>query len=135
TAVVPLRGGKGWLYEGGIRVPLLIKPAHYKGVSSIVSESVISHDFFPTMLSLANITSEKNIEIDGVNLTPTFTGGKINRKEIFWHYPHYHASGWTPGAAIRQGDWKLIEFYETGIVELYNLSEDISEKNNLATKY
>ncbi|HMQ42791.1 MAG TPA: sulfatase [Mariniflexile sp.] len=135
TAVVPLRGGKGWLYEGGIRVPLLIKPAHYNSVAHVVSEPVISHDFFPTMLSLANITSEKNMEIDGVNLVPLLIGNKIDRKEIFWHYPHYHASGWTPGAAIRQGEWKLIEFYETGIVELYNLSDDISEKNNLATKY
>ena len=135
TAVVPLRGGKGWLYEGGIRVPLLIKPAYYKGISSSVSEPVISHDFFPTMLSLAAITSEKNMEIDGVSIVPLFTGNKIDRKEIFWHYPHYHASGWTPGAAIRQGDWKLIEFYETGIVELYHLSEDISEKSNLASKY
>ncbi|WP_157207941.1 sulfatase [Mariniflexile maritimum] len=135
TAVVPLRGGKGWLYEGGIRVPLLIKPAHYNSVAHVVSEPVISHDFFPTMLSLANITSEKNMEIDGVNLVPLLIGNKIDRKEIFWHYPHYHASGWTPGAAIRQGDWKLIEFYETGVVELHNLTEDISEKNNLASKY
>ena len=135
TAVVPLRGGKSWLYEGGIRVPLLIKPAHYNSVAHVVSEPVISHDFFPTMLSLANITSEKNMEIDGVNLVPLLIGNKIDRKEIFWHYPHYHASGWTPGAAIRQGDWKLIEFYETGVVELHNLTEDISEKNNLASKY
>jgi arylsulfatase A-like enzyme len=135
TAVVPLRAGKGWLYEGGIRVPLLIKPAHYKGGSNMVTEPVISHDFFPTMLSLANIAPEKSMEIDGVSLVPLLVGNKIDRKEIFWHYPHYHASGWTPGAAIRQDEWKLIEFYETGIVELYNLSDDISEKNNLATKY
>lgn len=135
TAVVPLRGGKGWLYEGGIRVPLLIKPAYYNGVQKKVSEPVISHDFFPTILSIANIPSEKNMVIDGVNLVPLFTGNHIDRNEIFWHYPHYHASGWTPGAAIRKGDWKLIEFYETGIVELYNLIEDISEKNNLALKY
>lgn len=135
TSVAPLRGGKGWLYEGGIRVPLLIKPAHYKGISSIVSEPVVSHDFFPTMLSLANITVEKNIVVDGLSLVPLFMGDTIDRKEIFWHYPHYHASGWTPGAAIRQGDWKLISFYETGNVELYNLAEDISEKNNLASKY
>lgn len=135
TSVVPLRGGKGWLYEGGIRVPLLIKPAHYKEISSIVSEPVVSHDFFPTMLSLANITLEKNIVMDGLSLVPLFMGDTIDRKEIFWHYPHYHASGWTPGAAIRQGDWKLISFYETANVELYNLAEDISEQNDLASKY
>ena len=135
TSVMPLRAGKGWLYEGGIRVPLLIKPAHYKGGSNRISEPVISHDFFPTMLSLANIPSEENSEIDGISIAPLLTGNKIDRKEIFWHYPHYHASGWTPGAAIRQGNWKLIEFYETGMVELYNLAEDISEKNNRASKF
>lgn len=135
TSVLPLRAGKGWLYEGGIRVPLLIKPAYFNGTSKIVSEPVISHDFFPTILSLATITSEKNMKIDGVNLVPLFTGNQIARNEIFWHYPHYHSSGWTPGAAIRQGDWKLIEFYETEEVELYNLFEDLSETNNLASKY
>lgn len=135
TSVIPLRAGKGWLYEGGIRVPLLIKPAHYKETSKIISEPVISHDFFPTILSLATIPLDKNNQIDGVNMEPLFTGKEINRKEIFWHYPHYHASGWTPGAAIRQGDWKLIEFYETNAVELYNLADDISEKNNIALKH
>ena len=60
---------------------------------------------------------------------------KLEREELFWHYPHYHGSGWTPGAAIRQGDWKLIEFYETETIELYNLSVDISEAHNLAEKY
>ena len=127
TSVRPLRGGKGWLYEGGIRVPLLIKPANYKAGSRVVSEPVISHDFFPTLLSQANITIDDTIEIDGFDLTPLFAGNHIDRQEIYWHYPHYHASGWTPGAAIRQGDWKLIEFYETKTLELYNLSEDISE--------
>jgi arylsulfatase A-like enzyme len=135
TSVVPLRAGKGWLYEGGIRVPLLIKPAQYKGNSSIVTEPVVSHDFFPTMLSLAKVPLEKNSVIDGVNIEPLLIGDSIDRKEIFWHYPHYHSSGWTPGAAIRQGDWKLISFYETGNLELYNLNEDISEKNNLTSKY
>lgn len=134
TSVVPLRAGKGWLYEGGIRVPLLIKPAKYETGSQVVSKPVISHDFFPTILSQAHIKMAENIKIDGVDLTPLFTGNPIEREEIFWHYPHYHASGWTPGAAIRQGDWKLIEFYETNQLELYNLSQDISEKNNLASK-
>ena len=87
------------------------------------------------MLSLANITDENNIAIDGLSLVPLLADGAIDRKEIFWHYPNYHASGWTPGAAIRQGDWKLIFFYETGNVELYNLADDISEQNNLASKY
>lgn len=135
TAVVPLRAGKGWLYEGGIRVPLLIKPANYSGAAKIVSEPVVSHDFFPTLMSQANIAHDTSQTIDGVDLTPLFAGKSLNRSEIFWHYPHYHSSGWTPGAAIRQGDWKLVEFYETNTTELYNLSNDISEQNNLAAHY
>ncbi|TLP71713.1 sulfatase [Maribacter sp. ACAM166] len=136
TSVLPLRGGKGWLYEGGIRVPLLIKPAHYNEQNEIVREPVIGHDFFPTMLSQAEIKVDASLEIDGINLTPLLEGvDKLNREELYWHYPHYHGSGWSPGAAIRQGDWKLIEFYETENVELYKLSEDISEENNLAIEY
>ncbi|HEA23121.1 MAG TPA: DUF4976 domain-containing protein [Pricia antarctica] len=136
TSVLPLRGGKGWLYEGGIRVPLLIKPSNYKEQNRIVSEPVIGQDFFPTILSQAKIDIDRNLEIDGIDLTPLINGDQnLDRGELYWHYPHYHGSGWTPGAAIRQGDWKLIEFYETETVELYNLSEDISEKNNLASEY
>lgn len=136
TSVRPLRGGKGWLYEGGIRVPLLIKPANYEGGKKIISEPVIGHDFFPTILDQANIPLNKDLKIDGVDLTPLLHGKEhLDRKELFWHYPHYHGSGWTPGAAIRQGDWKLIEFYETNTVELYNLSNDLSETKDLSSKY
>jgi arylsulfatase A-like enzyme len=135
TSVLPLRGGKGWLYEGGIRVPLLIKPAHYQGKKRISSEPVISHDFYPTIVSLAGLNTEAEQSIDGVNLSSILSGNKtLDRKELYWHYPHYHGSGWTPGAAIRQGDWKLIEFYESNTVELYNLSDDISEANDLSIK-
>jgi arylsulfatase A-like enzyme len=133
TSSLPLRGGKGWLYEGGIRVPLLIKPAHYEEEFQKVNEPVIGHDFFPTILSLANISKTNYGEIDGENLTPLLINkGKLDRKDLFWHYPHYHGSGWTPGAAIRQGNWKLIEFYESDTVELYNLAEDLSETNDLS---
>jgi arylsulfatase A-like enzyme len=134
TAVVPLRAGKGWLYEGGIRVPLLIKPAHYSGKARICKEPVIGHDFYPTILSLAGINIEQIIPIDGVDLRPIlFENKSLARNELFWHYPHYHGSAWTPGAAILQGDWKLIEFYETNTLELYNLSKDISELNDLSS--
>ena len=136
TSILPLRAGKGWLYEGGIRVPLLIKPANFKEQSSISNEPVIGYDFLPTILSLANIKPADKSTINGVDLSEILVkNGKIGRKELFWHYPHYHGSGWTPGAAIRYQNWKLIEFYETETVELYNLSEDISEQNNLAAKY
>lgn len=136
TSVLPLRAGKGWLYEGGIRIPLLIKPANYLDGARISKEPVISHDFFPTFLSLTGIIPDSAFITDGIDLSPILLENKtLNRKELFWHYPHYHGSAWTPGAAILQGDWKLIEFYETNTVELYNLSEDISETNDLSQKY
>lgn len=136
TSVLPLRAGKGWLYEGGIRVPLLIKPANYKEKNMIISEPVIGFDLYPTLLSLVGIKNNEKFIIDGVDLSPLFNGVKhLSRKELYWHYPHYHGSGWTPGAAIRKGDWKLIEFYETDKVKLYNLAEDISEENDLSSQY
>jgi len=136
TSVLPLRGGKGWLYEGGIRVPLLIKPANYNGDKKVISEPVVGQDFYSTILSETEIEQPSSITIDGYDLSPLFVENKsLGRKEIIWHYPHYHASAWTPGAAIRQGDWKLIEFYETNKLELYNLADDISEKNDLSSKY
>lgn len=136
TSVLPLRAGKGWLYEGGIRVPLLIKPANYNGIIKTISEPVIGHDFFPTILTQTKTATNTNVKIDGVDLTPLLNGKEqLERTELFWHYPHYHGSGWTPGAAIRQSNWKLIEFYETNTVELYNLSTDISEINDLSLKY
>lgn len=136
TAVLPLRAGKGWLYEGGIRVPLLIKPSYYSGEARVSTEPVIGHDFYPTFLSIAGIGLDKNNPVDGVDLSPILNENKsLDREELFWHYPHYHGSAWTPGAAIRQGDWKLIEFYESNTLELYNLSDDISEKNDLSLQY
>ena len=136
TSVLPLRGGKGWLYEGGIRIPLLIKPSNYSGEARISKEPVIGHDFYPTIFSLAGIATDTTQQIDGVDLSPVlFENKTLDRKELFWHYPHYHGSAWTPGAAILQGDWKLIEFYDSNTVELYNLSEDISESNNLSLEF
>lgn len=136
TAIRPLRAGKGWLYEGGIRVPLLVKPARNHS-AKVVDEPVISQDFFPTICDLASIEIDQNHQ-DGQSLTSILLDEdvtELKRDEIFWHYPHYHGSGWTPGAAIRKGDWKLIEFYETGSVELYNLKDDISETNDLSRQH
>ena len=136
TAVLPLRAGKGWLYEGGIRVPLLIKPAFYKGGQRWINEPVVGHDFFPTILSLANAEKPQELTLDGQDLSVLMDeNGVLDREFIYWHYPHYHGSGWRPGAAIRQGDWKLILFYESNTVELYNLAEDISERNDISALY
>ncbi|UCF43700.1 MAG: sulfatase-like hydrolase/transferase [Planctomycetota bacterium] len=135
TSNLPLRAGKGWLYEGGIRVPMTIKwPGRVKP-PSVCNEPVTSTDFYPTMLQMANLPLRPNQHIDGLSLVPLLTGtGKFDRDAIYWHYPHYHGSGSRPGGAVRAGNYKLIEFYEDNRVELYNLKNDISEKRNLAEK-
>ncbi len=133
TSVKPLRAGKGWCYEGGIRVPLIIYgPGIKKGVSNF---PVISTDYYPTILDLAGLPPMPEQHIDGISLTSVFEGKEPERDILFWHYPHYHSSGWTPGAAIRKGQWKLIEFYENDTYELYNLEEDIGETLDLSKQY
>ena len=133
TSVYPLRAGKGWLYEGGIRIPQLIKLPN-QTEREIISEPVVSYDLFPTIANLLNL-SYKVDDIDGVDLSNLFVKKDINRDFIFWHFPHYHGSLWKPGSAIRNKDWKLIEFNEDNRLELYNLKDDISESKNLSKKF
>ena len=133
TSVYPLRAGKGWLYEGGIRIPQLIKLPN-QTEREIISEPVVSYDLFPTIANLLNL-SYKVDNIDGVDLSNLFVKKDINRDFIFWHFPHYHGSLWKPGSAIRNKDWKLIEFHEDNRLELYNLKDDISESKNLSKKF
>ena len=130
TSVYPLRAGKGWLYEGGIRIPQLIKsPGNTENV--IVNDITASYDLFPTILDFAGI--KNNIDIDGISLTPILNGqSEIDREDIFWHFPHYHGSLWKPGSAIRSGDWKLVFHYESNNSELFNLKEDPGEINDLS---
>jgi len=126
----PLRAGKGWCYEGGIRVPLIISGPGIEEKGTTVAEPAISMDYFTTILNLAGIEHEQN---DGENLLPLLTGNKmLQRDELFWHYPHYHGSAWKPGSALRKGDWKLIVFYEENRTELYNLASDPSETTDIA---
>ena len=129
----PLREGKGWLYEGGIRVPLL---ARWPGVippGSTNSTPVSSVDYFPTLLELAGARAATHEVVDGVSLVPLLKqNGELPARPLFWHYPHYANQGGKPGGAIREGDFKLIEFYETGRVELFDLKNDLSEYRNLA---
>ena len=135
TSVKPLRAGKGWCYEGGIRVPLLVKTPGMGG-SSVCDEPVISMDFYPTILEIAGVPDVREKDLDGIILTSLLKKtGLPGREDIFWHYPHYHTSGWTPGAAVRSGQWKLIEFYESGEIELYKLDNDPGEENNLANTH
>lgn len=133
TSNEPLRAGKGWLYEGGIRVPLIVRAPGITKADTVSDAPVISTDFYPTLLDLAGLPARPRQHHDGLSLAQLLRGGAPPAREaLFWHYPHYHGSTWAPGGALRAGDWKLIEFFEEGAAELYNLSSDLSEKNNLA---
>ncbi len=133
TTNAPLLNGKGWLYEGGTRVPLIARwPGRVKpGTRSDVV--VTSPDFYPTFLAAAGVTVPSEQPVDGVNLLPVLEGKTdFVRGPVFWHYPHYGNQGGTPGSAVRDGDWKLIEFFEDGRLELYNLPDDIGENTDLS---
>lgn len=132
TSVRPLRAGKGWTYEGGIRVPLIIKRPG-KNQHRTIETPVTSMDLFPTILDVLYLPQRPELHRDGLSLKPLMDTGQTElHKVLFWDYPHYHGSGWTPGQALRKGDWKLIYFYENDTYELYDIGSDISEKNNLA---
>ncbi|MBL9144785.1 MAG: sulfatase [Verrucomicrobiaceae bacterium] len=134
TSNLPYRGGKGWLYEGGIREPLLIRwPAKVKPGSTI-DTPVCGIDLAPTLIDATGATTRPGQKLDGVSLLPVLTAsGKLAERPLFWHYPHYGNQGGAPGAAMRLGDWKLIEWFE-GKTELFNLATDISEKSDLAAQ-
>ena len=133
TSNLPLRGGKGWLYEGGIREPYLIKWPGKTPAGSVCHAPVISMDFYPTILEMAGLPQAEHQHLDGLSLVPLLTQtGIIVRKDLFWHYPHYSNQGGFPGGAIRSGDYKLIERFENGDVQLYNIQADVGERVNLA---
>ena len=129
----PLRAGKGWCYEGGIRVPLIVAGPDVKEPGKTSETLAISMDYFTTILNLAGIAHNDN---DGQNLLPILNGtGPVERDELFWHYPHYHGSAWKPGSAIRKGDWKLVVHYEDELTELFNLSTDLSETTDVSEQF
>jgi arylsulfatase A-like enzyme len=133
TSNAPLNEGKGWMYEGGVREPLLIKGPGVAHPGSLCQEPVSSPDFYPTLLEMAGLPLRPNQHIDGVSLMPLLLGEPLKgRDALFWHFPHYANQGGTPGCSIRMGDYKLIEFFEDNRLELYNLREDLGESNNLA---
>jgi arylsulfatase A-like enzyme len=133
TSNVPLRGGKGWMYEGGIREPLLVRwPAIVKA-GSIITEPVSSPDFFPTLMDAVGSAPPANQNVDGVSLIPVLSGDRLPQRSLFWHYPHYGNQGGAPSSAIRRGPWKLIEWYEDARLELFNLDKDLSEQVDLAS--
>ncbi len=132
TCNAPLVEGKGWMYEGGTRVCQIAKWPARITAGTKTDVPVTSTDFYATFLEAANLPLIPEQHSDGVSLMPVLDGAEsLARESIFWHYPHYGNQGGTPGASIRSGDWKLIEFYEDNHLELYNLRDDISEEHNL----
>lgn len=135
TCNLPLRAGKGWLYDGGIRVPLIIRAPGVGRSGTVTDWPAVTMDLVPTLLELAGLPRRPNLHCDGISLVPALLGRPAPAdRELVWHYPHYHGSGWAPGAAIRIGDWKLIEFYEENRAELYRLSDDPGERRDLAAE-
>ncbi|MFP4381101.1 MAG: sulfatase [Candidatus Sumerlaeia bacterium] len=133
TSNMPLNYGKGWMHEGGTRVSTIIRWPGVTEPGSKCDVPIISTDYYPTLLDVAGQSKMPWQHTDGVSLLPLLKGeGKLNRDAIFWHFPHYSNCGGRPGCSVRMGDYKLIEFFEDGHLELYNLREDIGEEKNLA---
>jgi arylsulfatase A-like enzyme len=131
TNLGPLRGEKGGIYEGGIRVPLIVRWPGQVEPGSVCDTPVISTDFLPTFVEAAGITLPKKQIVDGISLVPLLRGrAGVDRERLFLYFPDYHHD--FPGAAVRHGDYKLIESSEDGHLELYNLADDVGEKLNLA---
>lgn len=128
-----LRSGKGDVYEGGVRVPLIVAGAGVTKPGTTVSWAVQTPDLYPTLLELAGVADTAGHTVDGVSLAPLLQGRPAPAaRPLFWHYPHYHPGGATPYGAMREGEFKLIEFYESGYLELYHLPSDLAEERNLA---
>lgn len=131
----PLKGEKGSLHEGGVRVPLIVKYPPLAKAGSVCSEPTITYDFYPTLVDLAGGELPRNQTIDGHSLRPLLADpqAKLDRNALHWHYPHYHHD--RPASSIRERDWKLIEYLDgTGDVELYEIGKDLGETNNLAAE-
>ncbi len=138
TSNDPLRAGKSTLYEGGIRVPLAVRYPRMVPPSTICRTPTCNIDFYPTFCRLAGVKPDATQRLDGASIVPLLRDpqAKLQRDELYWHYPlaKPHFLGGRSSGAIRKGDWKLIEFFDTGEVELYNLGDDIGENNNLTNQ-
>lgn len=143
TAQHPLRGSKGMLYEGGVRVPLIVKWPGKTKPGTQTDSPVIGIDFYPTLLEVANIPKPLNTEVDGQSFVPLLLQKQTPQRDIFWHFPAYleaykgdkrnkDAFRTRPASTVRSGDFKLHQFYEDGRIELYNVREDIGETKDLA---
>ncbi len=137
TDNAPLRHGKGSLYEGGVRVPFVARWPGRVPAGAVCETPIISVDLYPTFCAIAGAPRPEKQPLDGVDLSPLLFGGSIPSRALFWHFPGYLGSGhnlWrtTPAGAIREGNWKLIEWFEDGRIELYDLERDPGQRRNLA---
>lgn len=136
TSNLPFRGGKGYHWEGGIREPYLVYVPGKESNGAKIDYPVTGADIYPTILDYANIKLLPEQHVDGVSLKPIIDNGAIlPERPLYWHYPHYGNQGGDPSSIIREGDWKLIHYYEENIDELYNLKEDASEQHNVAETF
>jgi arylsulfatase A-like enzyme len=132
TSNLPLRGGKGWVYEGGVREPWIVRYPGVTQAGTVSKQPICSIDLYPTFANAAGVLVRH--EIDGLDLLPVLKGESLAERSLYWHYPHYSNQGGIPGGAIRTGDYKLVERYEDGRVHLYDLSKDLGEQNDVATE-
>lgn len=134
TSNLPLRGGKGWLYEGGLRVPLIIKWPGRGQQGAVCETPVISTDLYPTLLEMAGLPLRPEQHTGGLSLAGLVQGDeRLDREAIYWHFPHYSNHGaQSPGGAVRSGDYKLIEYFENGTLQLFNLRDDSGEQHDLS---
>ena len=136
TSNLPLRAGKGWLYEGGIREPFLMVAPGVSRRGTTCDTPIATQDLLPTVLELAGLPAVDDRPIDGVSIVPLLEdpGSTLERTRLFWHYPHYGNQGGAPSGAIREGRWKLIEWFEDDSVELFDLDADPGESTDLADR-
>lgn len=135
TSNLPLRGGKGRQWEGGIREPFYIKWPGVVPAGSACATPVTGADFYPTLLEMAGLPLRPKQHVDGLSLVPLLKGGSLPARPLFWHYPHYSNQGGDPSSIIREGDWKLIAYHEDGHDELYNLASDQEEQHDVAAEH
>ncbi len=136
TCNAPLNEGKGWMYEGGTREPLIVRWPGKVEAGAVSEQVTTSTDFYPTILECADLPFDEKQHCDGTSILPVLRGeAGFERGPVFWHYPHYSNQGGSPGCSMREGDWKLIEFFEDSRLELYNLRDDISEEFEMGDEY
>lgn len=134
TSNLPLRGAKGWLYEGGIRVPTIIKWSGIEKPGSTCDFPVINTDFYPTILEMLGLPGQPQQTLDGTSIVPLLHGSdRLDQEALYWHFPHYSNHGMqSPGGAVRYKNYKLIEYYQNGTVQLFNLDTDLEEEHDLS---